>query len=235
MKKTVKTGAATTSGPARTRRPTQAERSQATRECVIAAAISLLHKEGYSGATTLAIRREADVSMGAMQHQFPTKAELMAAVLERLTGERLAKLEHALRGAETPLERIDGLLDAAGALIGSPLFAASMEIQLARRADEELDEAATRILAPFEARFRTMMDEVTAGLDAAIVHKINQFQLLAGATIRGLTVDVVRGAELATARAAFRFWCEMVLRQLADDMAQAVPAAAKAAKRRVSR
>ncbi|KVC85004.1 TetR/AcrR family transcriptional regulator [Burkholderia ubonensis] len=235
MKKPVKTGAAATSGTARTRRPTQAERSQATRERVIAAAISLLHKEGYSGATTLAIRREADVSMGAMQHQFPTKAELMAAVLERLTGERLAKLEHALRTAKTPLERIDGLLDAAGALIGSPLFAASMEIQLARRADKELDEVTARILAPFDGRFRALMGEVTAGLDEATAYKISQFQLLAGATIRGLTVDVVGGAEAAAVRAAFRFWREIVLRQLAEDIAQPAPTKAEAGKRRVSR
>lgn len=91
--------------------------------------------------------------MGALQHQFPTKAELIAAVQERLTGDRFAQFERASRSATTPLERIDRMLDVAGALIGTPLFAASMEIQLARRADKELDEAVARILKPFDEGF----------------------------------------------------------------------------------
>jgi len=238
MKKTVKTGSTSASGAARGRRPTQAERSEATRERVIAAAISLLHKEGYSGATTLAIRRAADVSMGAMQHQFPTKAELMAAVQERLTGERFAQFERALRAAATPFERIDRLLDAASSLIGSPMFAASMEIQLARRADKELDAAAARILAPFGAGFRALMNEVTAGFDEATALRIRQLQMLAGSTIRGLTIDVVTGGEPAAAQAAFRLWRDIALRQLADDMAQqahSAPPKTGAGKRRASR
>ncbi|WP_175873039.1 TetR/AcrR family transcriptional regulator [Burkholderia sp. BCC0397] len=235
MKKTVKTGAATTSGTARTRRPTQAERSQATRERVIAAAISLLHKEGYSGATTLAIRREADVSMGALQHQFPTKAELMAAVQERLTGDRFAQFKSASHGATTPLERIDRMLDVAGALIGTSLFAASMEIQLARRADKELDDAVARVLEPFDQGFRALMDDVVADFDTATAATIKQFQVLAGSMIRGLTIDVVTGGEPATARAAFALWRDIALRQIADVTPPPAAAKAKTAKRRASR
>ncbi|MBP0606326.1 TetR/AcrR family transcriptional regulator [Burkholderia cenocepacia] len=235
MKKTVKTGTAPASGTARARRPTQAERSQATRERVIAAAISLLHREGYSGATTLAIRREADVSMGAMQHQFPTKAELMAAVQERLTGDRFAQFERAARSATTPLERIDRMLDVAGVLIGTPLFAASMEIQLARRADKELDEAVTRILRPFGEGFRALMDDAVAGFDRAIALKITQLQLLAGSMIRGLTIDVVTGSDPAVARAAFALWREIALRHITDMAQSPAPAPTKTGKRRASR
>ncbi|MBR8319230.1 MULTISPECIES: TetR/AcrR family transcriptional regulator [Burkholderia cepacia complex] len=234
MKKTVKTGTATASGTARARRPTQAERSQATRERVIAAAIALLHKEGYSGATTLAIRREADVSMGALQHQFPTKAELMAAVQERLTGDRFAQFERASRSATTPLERIDRMLDVAGALIGTPLFAASMEIQLARRADKELDEAVTRILKPFEQGFRALMRDVVAGFDRETALKVTQLQLLGGSMIRGLTIDVVTGGEPAAARAAFALWRDIALRQITDMTQSPAPAPTKTDKRRAS-
>ncbi|CAM2182258.1 TetR/AcrR family transcriptional regulator [Burkholderia cenocepacia] len=235
MKKTVKTGTATASGTARARRPTQAERSQATRERVIAAAIALLHKEGYSGATTLAIRREADVSMGALQHQFPTKAELMAAVQERLAGDRFAQFERASRSATTPLERIDRMLDVAGALIGTPLFAASMEIQLARRADKELDEAVTRVLEPFKEGFRALMRDVVVGFDRETALKVAQLQLLGASMIRGLTIDVVTGGEPAAARAAFALWRDIVLRQITDMTQSSAPAPTKTDKRRASR
>ncbi|MEK6353269.1 TetR/AcrR family transcriptional regulator [Burkholderia sola] len=235
MKKTVKTGTAPASGTARARRPTQAERSQATRERVIAAAISLLHREGYSGATTLAIRREADVSMGAMQHQFPTKAELMAAVQERLTGDRFAQFERAARSATTPLERIDRMLDVAGVLIGTPLFAASMEIQLARRADKELDEAVTRILRPFGEGFRALMRDVVAGFDRETAFKVTQLQVLGGSMIRGLTIDVVTGGDPAAAQAAFALWRDIALRQILDTTPSSATAPTKTGKRRSSR
>ncbi|AOK29732.1 MULTISPECIES: TetR/AcrR family transcriptional regulator [Burkholderia] len=234
MKKTIKTETTTALNLVRGRRPTQAERSEATRERVIAAAISLLHKEGYSGATTLSIRRAAGVSMGAMQHQFPTKAELMAAVQERLTGERFTQFERALRASGAPFERIDRLLDVAGTLIGSPSFAASMEIELARRADKELDAVTARILAPFGAGFRALMDEVVSGFDEATALKVRQLQLLAGATIRGLTIDVVTGGEPAAAQAAFQFWREIALQQLADETARPAAPKAAAGKRRTS-
>ncbi|CAB3751020.1 TetR family transcriptional regulator [Burkholderia puraquae] len=235
MKKIVKTGAATTTGTARARRPTQAERSQATRERVITAAISLLYKEGYSGATTLAIRREAGVSMGALQHQFPTKAELMAAVQERLTGDRFAQFKRAAHGATTPLERIDRMLDVAGALIGTPLFAASMEIQLARRADKELDDAVVRILEPFDDGFRALTDDVVAGFDHATAQTIRQLQLLGGSMIRGLTIDVVTGGEPAVARAAFALWRDIALRQIEALTQRPAAAESKGAKRRAPR
>lgn len=205
----------------RVRRLTQQERSHATRERVIGATIALLHREGYSGATTLAIRRAAGVSLGALQHQFPTKAELMAAVQERLTGERYTHFETALEGGSTPLERVTRMFDVAESLIGTPLFAASIEIELARRADRELDQAIAVVDKSLIDRFHALIGRGTAGFDGRMAQKVDSLELLTSALIRGLTVVVVTGGDLDAVRAAFRVWRDLAIHSLGAEPARA--------------
>ena len=71
-----------TGDPGKASRRSHAQRSASTRAKVIAAARDVLFSQGYSGATLHAIRDAAGMSLGAIQHQFPTKAKLMAAVVE---------------------------------------------------------------------------------------------------------------------------------------------------------
>src|ERR1041384_8367969 len=78
-------------------RRSQADRSAATRAKVIAAARDVLCAQGYSGATMHAIRDAAGMSLGAIQHQFPTKAKIMAAVAADLAAYRTRVYADALR------------------------------------------------------------------------------------------------------------------------------------------
>jgi AcrR family transcriptional regulator len=61
---------------------TQADRSAATKEALIAAARPLFAQHGFGGVGTEAIVRAAGVTRGAMYHQFADKTELFAAVFE---------------------------------------------------------------------------------------------------------------------------------------------------------
>src|SRR3954462_8287582 len=87
-------------------RKTQAERSEATRGALIAAARPLFAGRGYAGVGTEEIVRAAGVTRGALYHHFAGKRELFEAVyvqLEVELAERIA--EGALRsGAAAPLE-----------------------------------------------------------------------------------------------------------------------------------
>lgn len=208
----------------RVRRPTQLERSRATRERVIKAAIELLHTEGYSGATTLAVRRAAAVSMGALQHQFPTKAELMAAVQERLIEARFERIEQVLHHTDDPLGRIERFLDVAGDLIGTPLFAASMEIELARRSDKELDRAIAEVHRRSGDGFMEVTQKVIEGFGPAAGERVRQLEVLTGALIRGLTVRVVTGGDLAEVTAAFQVWRTLAIQLITDSMPRPTPA-----------
>src|SRR3546814_8481012 len=61
-------------------RRSQAASSAATRAKVIAAARDILCAQSYSGATMHAISDATGMSLGAIQHQLPTKAKILAAI-----------------------------------------------------------------------------------------------------------------------------------------------------------
>jgi AcrR family transcriptional regulator len=63
---------------------TQAERSQSTREALVAAARPLFADRGYAGVGTEEIVRAAGVTRGALYHHFDGKRELFEAVYEQI-------------------------------------------------------------------------------------------------------------------------------------------------------
>jgi AcrR family transcriptional regulator len=87
------------------KRRTQAERSQASRTALVAAARRLFAEHGYAAVGTPEIAAAAGLTRGAMYHQFADKTDLFTAVLEQveteLTGHIAAVLAQA--GPTDPL------------------------------------------------------------------------------------------------------------------------------------
>ena len=68
-------------------RSKHAERSEATRAALVAAARALFAERGFAGVGTEEIVRAAGVTRGALYHQFRDKEDLFAAVFELLESE----------------------------------------------------------------------------------------------------------------------------------------------------
>jgi AcrR family transcriptional regulator len=87
-------------------RRSQPDRSAGTRAALIAAARPLFAEHGFAGVGTETIVRAAGVTRGALYHQFADKAELFAAVYERLEEELAQRLgeQIAAAGATDPIE-----------------------------------------------------------------------------------------------------------------------------------
>jgi AcrR family transcriptional regulator len=68
------------------------DRGTATRRRIIEAATELVVERGYDGMSTADVLERAGVSRGGLYHHFSGKGELLAAVLETLEFEVLAKL-----------------------------------------------------------------------------------------------------------------------------------------------
>jgi AcrR family transcriptional regulator len=81
-------------------RRTQAERTQATRESLIAAARRLFAERGYEAVGTEEIVRAAGVTRGALYHQFGDKASLLRAVYERIEAESTERVARVVLGSE---------------------------------------------------------------------------------------------------------------------------------------
>lgn len=127
---------ATPSAAPRARRP-QEERSEATRARVIDAAIKCLHRAGYAGTSTTLVVEEAGVSRGAMLHHFPSKAELMLAVVRAVFHEDGALYERSLQ-ATSPRQWFREFPATMWEVISRPAGIAVIEIMLASRSDPDL-------------------------------------------------------------------------------------------------
>lgn len=80
-------------------RRTQADRSAATREALVAAARRLFAAQGFADVSTDAIAAEAGVTRGALYHQFADKIALFDAVLDTVEAEIAARLAAAAAAA----------------------------------------------------------------------------------------------------------------------------------------
>jgi AcrR family transcriptional regulator len=87
-------------------RRSQAERGEATRAALIAAARRLFTESGYDGVGTEEIVRAAGVTRGALYHHFGGKRELLDAAYEQLEAESTERVARVVLGSEleSPLQ-----------------------------------------------------------------------------------------------------------------------------------
>lgn len=122
--------------------PKQA-RAHETRRKLLTAAVDELLEHGYVGLSTSSVARRAGVSRGAQQNYFPHKQTLVMEAVHHLA--QLARDEIKTRVDDVPRgrARVQTGLDQLFAAYSGPLFAASVELSLAARADAELHAVIT--------------------------------------------------------------------------------------------
>lgn len=119
----------------------QAQKSAATRNLILDAAITCFIELGYAMTTTAKISAKAGLSRGAMLHHFPSKAVLVQSAVEYLHKRRLdAFKEGVSRIPKDHPNRIRAGIDVYWEHLTSPLFVAFHELSVAARTDSELSE-----------------------------------------------------------------------------------------------
>jgi AcrR family transcriptional regulator len=95
-------------------RRTQAERREATREALIAAARKLFTERGYEQVGTEEIVRAAGVTRGALYHHYGDKASLLEAVYNRIEAESTERVARIVLGSDlhSPLEAMKAGIEA---------------------------------------------------------------------------------------------------------------------------
>ena len=134
---------ATTAPGAVDRRPKQ-DRSRATRQRLLEAAVSCLAEHGWAGSTVSVVAERAGVSRGAAQHHFPTREDLFTAAVEYVAEERSTALRALFpEGAAHRRAVIDALVD----LYTGPLFRAALHLWVAASNEEQLRPRVTELEA----------------------------------------------------------------------------------------
>ncbi|GLZ13983.1 TetR family transcriptional regulator [Actinomadura sp. NBRC 104425] len=168
------------------REPRQ-DRSRATRQRLLEAAVDCLSTLGWGRTTVAVVAERAGVSRGAAQHHFRTREELVTAAVEYGTEVRLRQVrEHlnALAGRRLPTLDVLTML---AEMYTSPLFRAALQLWVAASSDEQLRAQ----VVPLEARVGRAAHRLT-------VEALGADESMPGVreAVQG-TLDLVRGLGLA--------------------------------------
>lgn len=164
-------------------RRTQQERTADTRLALFEAAVAVINRFGYAGASTALIADEAGVSRGAILHHFGTRAELMAETVRWVYERELAEYDRVLGDAllTDPLAFWPELI---WQVLSKPPGMAVLDILWATRSDTELAERVLPIQWEIEDNSAQRVQDMFGG---QAQHVLASMRLLVW-SIRGLTV-----------------------------------------------
>lgn len=145
--------------PSRARR-TQAERTAATRGALLDATFDAIAELGYRGATTTEVAHRAGVSIGALLHHFPTKADLLSAAVGDVFERRQEEYRKAVAGLRPAEDKLDAPIDLLWSMYSGPAFTAWLELWVAARTDPDLAVAITEIDRQFIADSKQQFAEM---------------------------------------------------------------------------
>ena len=172
-------------------RRTQAERSAETQRRLIDAAITVLHRVGYGATTTGLIADEAGVSRGAMLHQYPTKIDLMLAVVAEVYSRETEEYRRRGALAATPRERFYQFPDLMWDVLTRPSAMAVLEILMGSRSDEALAAGLAPLQRQIEATSRVTIEGILKEGGFPELPEVNAMRRLFVAAVRGLSIDLM--------------------------------------------
>jgi AcrR family transcriptional regulator len=185
----------------------QQDRSRATRESLLEAALESLAELGWHGTTVVGVAARAGVSRGAAQHHFTTRDDLVRATLERVFDDfvvNLRKRAAERSGEDRMLAAIESLADAWTVTAGR----AAMQVWSAAATDPTLRELAL----PFEHRMSKDLFDVAVellGADLEQPHVREQVRLTLD-LVRGRGLGIMVRPELERHRAELAHWAEVL-------------------------
>jgi AcrR family transcriptional regulator len=127
----------------RAERVPKQDRSRATRQRLLEAAVACLAEHGWAGSTVSVVAERAGVSRGAAQHHFPTREDLFTAAVEYVAEERSTALRALFpEGAAGDRHAVvAALVD----LYTGPLFRAALHLWVAASNEDQLRARVTEL------------------------------------------------------------------------------------------
>ncbi len=183
-------------------RRTQAERSTGTRSKIILATIDCLCRLGSPATSVLLVAERAGVSRGAMMHHFPTRTDLMLAVMRHVFEDHLDHYRRVLGPIKDPMERFVRVADEAWELHCQPGAIAAMEITLATRSDPQLAKALAPLSEEIERHSREGHWEIAEAAGFTNRDEVEARRRLFIAAARSLAIDLALERDPAGPRAA---------------------------------
>lgn len=201
--------------PAVKTRRTQAERTEETRRRLLDASVEVMGSKGYAGFRTADVADAAGVSRGAMTHHFPSKDDLVMALVEHVF-ERTAEIgrERAHR-FDTVGEAIHALIVDSQEFFFSELFLIAMDLAIQGRIRTgetgPLSGISAAARLPLEHRWVEAL--IATGVPASVAEDLMWLTL---SIVRGLAVRRLWQQDSPRFKRLFKLWREMVESYLAN-------------------
>jgi len=119
-------------------RRSQEERRQHTRRNLINTTINVISEKGYAAMRTVDITKKAQVTWGAAQHLFGSRAELMIQVASQVSDSLIRYLEKDIEVTLPANEKLVQVIDQTWALYSSEAYFAMTEIVRGTRKDPKI-------------------------------------------------------------------------------------------------
>lgn len=131
------------------RREKDTPKSRRTRGRIVEEAVRVISEQGYAAASNAAVAEAAGITRGAMLYHFPTREDLLEAVVEHLQAERAALFKDAADALPPGADVTEHAIDSYWDLLRRPAFAAFMELETAARTDPVVAD----LIGPARAEF----------------------------------------------------------------------------------
>ncbi|MFC1795657.1 TetR/AcrR family transcriptional regulator [Pseudomonadota bacterium] len=127
----------------------QARKSAATRDQIISSAVRCIVELSYSKTTMIKISEKAGLSRGATLHHFPSKMDIIRAVVDYLHEKRIQAFRISIKEIPKDADMAHLAVQAYSAQVNHPIYVALFELSVAARTNNELEE----ILRPAQLAF----------------------------------------------------------------------------------
>ncbi|CAN5905311.1 hypothetical protein BH11PSE1_BH11PSE1_23890 [soil metagenome] len=209
-------------------RRSQAERTARMRARLIDAAVDCLNRLGYSATTLSTIAEAAGVSRGGMLHQFPSKVDLMLAVVAYASGaDERSHQPPALNDDDDKLAYFMSRTETTWTVLIQEPAMAKLEIMMAARSDKVLAAKLPDMFNSIEQNRRKRMWELAQEIGIKDREAIDAMVGLHMAAMRGLAMELLVTGDRAPVERSFA-----LLKSYKDILITSLLAKAQAGKAR---
>jgi AcrR family transcriptional regulator len=199
-------------------RRTQAERSETTRKLLLDAAVKLIRKNGLGGLRTIEVADVAGVSRGALMHHFPSKHELVVAVLTYVNEVTFTQSTRRAQSARHDGgDPIDGIIkDAQDFFFGDYFFielAIAMSDESTRRLRRETQQFTRQTRFSIEATWLDTL--ISTGIPEQLAKDVLALTL---SVVRGFSVRMLIEHDPERFSRLLEVWRKIVRQHIEDSL-----------------
>ena len=172
--------------PAQERVRAKSDHGRDTRQKIIDAGRELLIEKGYADFRLRDVADRAGLAIGNLPYHFPTKRDLIHAILDEASARHMETLRRAVASAATVLGQLNAVIDAGLELIDEPENSAWLSISVLAQHDTEL---ADKIESSDDVFARAVAEQLVIIRPALSVQRARQIARYFAVTLNGFALE----------------------------------------------